>query len=228
MSSANKQTRKDINRFKGSASSRLDPFESTLVGSATAAFGEGGLDMVLTAANEVQSARVSFGDNLTYLIDQMLSVEFALKVTSADLTNIQIVFGLTGAGNADPTAIDPYAYFRLNGSFALLLAARSGTTSTVDIASGITMTNGAFYRFKIDFATGVKTQAPPFQSVGGKANLYYYAGRDALRHVGQQNPFDLSGYTGGLQPYVQIQKTAATNAGRVTIDEVCVATQSPV
>jgi len=42
---------------------------------------------------------------------------------------------------------------------------------------------------------------------------------DGVR-VAASTTFDMSGYTAGLQPYVQIQKTADANTDSVTIDYV--------
>ena len=52
---------------------------------------------------------------------------------------------------------------------------------------------------------------------GGTANVKFYV--DGVR-VGSSTTFDMSGYTAGLQPYVQIQKTSDTNVDSVTIDYI--------
>jgi hypothetical protein len=72
-----------------------------------------------------------------------------------------------------------------------------------DIATGATL-GTAFKRFVIDFT-------------GGKSNVKFYI--NGFR-VAASTTFDMSGYSGGLQPYIQLQKASNTNVDAVTVDYV--------
>ena len=43
---------------------------------------------------------------------------------------------------------------------------------------------------------------------------------DSLTRVAATTTFDMSNHTGGLQPFIQIQKTADTNTDTIEIDYV--------
>jgi hypothetical protein len=54
---------------------------------------------------------------------------------------------------------------------------------------------------------------------GGKSDVKFYI--DGAR-VAASTTFDMSGYSAGLQPYVQIQKTSDANTDSVVVDYVYV------
>jgi hypothetical protein len=72
-----------------------------------------------------------------------------------------------------------------------------------DIATGTTL-GTTFKRFVIDFT-------------GGKSDVKFYI--DGQRVAASQT-FNMSSYTAGLQPYIQLQKASNTNVDAVTIDYV--------
>ena len=71
------------------------------------------------------------------------------------------------------------------------------------MATGATL-GSTYKRFVIDFA-------------GGKSDVKFYV--DGAR-VAASTTFDMSNYSAGFQPYVQIQKTADTNTDSVVIDYI--------
>jgi hypothetical protein len=71
------------------------------------------------------------------------------------------------------------------------------------VATGATL-GTAFKRFVIDFT-------------GGKSNVKFYVDGD---RVAAATTFDMSGYSAGLQPIVQIQKAVNTNVDAVIVDYV--------
>jgi hypothetical protein len=74
-----------------------------------------------------------------------------------------------------------------------------------DVSTGLTL--GTTYReFVIDFT-------------GGKSNVKFYV--DGIR-VAASTTFDMSGYSSGLQPIIQLQKAANTNVDSVVIDYISV------
>jgi hypothetical protein len=91
----------------------------------------------------------------------------------------------------------------LIGSTSLVVESDDGTTDKDDVATGQTLST-TYKKFVIDFA-------------GGKSDVKFYV--DGVR-VAASTTFDMSAATSSLQPYVQIQKTAATDADAVTIDYI--------
>jgi hypothetical protein len=112
-------------------------------------------------------------------------------------------FGLASARNDAIDSITAHASFRIIGNNTLVVESDDGTTDKDDVATGATLAD-TYKKFVIDFT-------------GGKSNVKFYV--DGVR-VAASTTFDMSGYTAGLQPYVQIQKTADANTDSVTIDYV--------
>ena len=119
------------------------------------------------------------------------------------LALISLAFGLASARNDAIDSIANHASFRLIGSTAVVVESDDGTTDKDDVATGTTL-GSTYKKFVIDFT-------------GGKSNVKFYI-NDA--RVAASTTFDMSAATSSLQPYVQIQKTAATDADAVTIDYV--------
>lgn len=225
-----KQTRIYQHHFRGSqappaVASRMGDFCSLLVltgGTPTCAAVSGGsMDLALEATNEVQSVTLYQGDILPYDIDDIIRVSFLAKVTASLAAAVTAVFGLAGAQHATPDTVAQNAWFRLQGSNALLVETDDGTTDNDDVATGITL-GTTYRRCVIEFATGVKTLAPPSLSLGGKAAMQFYVSDDfgSLRRVAKATAFDMSAYAGNLQLFAQIQKTAGTAVGTLSIAEI--------
>lgn len=182
-------------------SSAGTPTYATVSPSAT-----GEVALTLEATNEVQNVCLSFGNKLCFDIDNIQSFRARVKISAITSSAVSVAWGLASARNDAIDSIANHASFRLIGSTALFVETDDGTTDKDDIATGATL--GTTYKdFYIDFT-------------GGKANVKFYI--DGVR-VAASTVFDMSAATSSLQPYVQIQKTAATDADAVTIDfiEVC-------
>jgi hypothetical protein len=235
--STNRTTREDRFAFLGatelvaSGSVSPIPWRKTLVAGGTAGNVAGGMQLALTSTSEAQSARLSFADILTYDIDDLESIEFLVKLTSAAFTNTSMIIGVASAGNATINTIAEQASFGINGSLALFCETDDGTTDNDDEATGITLVSGSWTRLVIDFATGVKTISPG-PSKGGKADVRFSAGQylsttsnAAMRRVCQNKNFDMSAYAAGLQPYVQLQKASSADVATLLVAEICVKTR---
>lgn len=186
-----------------------------------------GIKLALDTANEVQNLCLYFDDVLTYDIDQIETIEFVAKVGGAAISNSTVVFGVASARNDNPDSIAAHALFRLDGSLALKCESDDGVTDNDDVSAGLTLTSDEWTRFVIDFASGTKT-VEPGPSKGGKADVRFFAGASALRRVAENTSFDMSGYSAGLQPIVQISKTSSADDVSITIAEICVTTKQPV
>ena len=80
-----------------------------------------------------------------------------------------------------------------------------GTNDNNDVATGQTLVN-TYRDFKISFATGTN-------------DVRFFVGGQP---VATSTTFDMSNYTGALQPFLQIQKTADTNTDGVTLSQVLI------
>jgi hypothetical protein len=78
-----------------------------------------------------------------------------------------------------------------------------GVRDNDDISSGVTL-GTSFKEFVIDFT-------------GGKSDVRFYI--DGQR-VGATTTFDMSGYSSGFQPLVQLQKSSSANVDSVAVDYV--------
>ena len=70
---------------------------------------------------------------------------------------------------------------------------------------------------------------PPSVSKGRKSNIEFYGANDygSSRRVASGTRFDMSNYSGGLQIYAQIQKTADSNVDNLDILEATIELSLP-
>lgn len=163
--------------------------------------------LTLAATSEVENVCLSFGDALDIDIDDIQRVEMRVKISASTMTSgSTLVFGLGSARNDTPDSVTANAWFRMEGANSTTLVyceSDDGTNDNDDKSSGVTL--GTTYKeFVIDFT-------------GGKSNVKFFI--DGQR-VASTTTFDMSNYTAGLQPIVQIQKAANTNVNGVVVDYV--------
>jgi hypothetical protein len=228
-----KLTSQYTHRFRGAGvptafgSAGPDPFRVSL-STGTATKNANGLRLAVTSAASAQHAELNQGDILAYSIDELIRVEFEARIDqiSGGFTNSEVAIGLASARNATISTISQFAMFRLKGNTNLLLEIDDdGANNVDDYDSGIDVTFGQWQRFAIDFATGVKTQAPPFISKGGKSSITWFANGAGIskEYLEQINPsigFDLGAYSGGLQLYARIGKSGGTDEPALTIRNI--------
>jgi len=159
--------------------------------------------LTLASTEEVENVCLHHGDALSFDIDLIQSIEFSAKTVATLDSATTIVMGLGSARNDDPDAVAANAFFKLAGSNAVVCESDDGTTDNDDKATGVSLA-ATYKRFLIDFT-------------GGKSNVKFYI--DGAR-VASSTTFDMSGYSAGLQPIFQIQKTSDTNTDSLTIDYV--------
>lgn len=153
--------------------------------------------------SEVQNVCLFQSDVLNWDIDLIQRIEMRVKTTATLDSATSLAFGLASARNDAIDSITAHASFRIIGNNTLVVESDDGTTDKDDVATGASLSD-TYKKFVIDFT-------------GGKSNVKFYV--DGVR-VAASTTFDMSGYTAGLQPYVQIQKTADTNTDSVTIDYI--------
>ena len=156
---------------------------------------------------EAQNVCLFMSDRLNFDIDKLLRIEMAVKMGQAAVdATTSLAFGLASARNDAIDSITAHASFRVIGSgstTAVVVETDDGTTDLDYKATGTTLIN-AYKRFVIDFS-------------GGTSNVKFYI--DGVQ-VATSTTFDMSGYTAGLQPYVQLQKTSDANANSVVVDYI--------
>lgn len=160
----------------------------------------------LAATSEIENVCLSFGDALGIDIDDVQSIEMRVRLDAVLTTGTELVFGLGSARNDTTDSVTANAWFKMvgaNSTTAVYVETDDGTRDNDDIATGATL-GTSFKKFVIDFT-------------GGKSNVKFYI--DGAR-VAALTTFDMSAYSSGLQPLIQIQKAANTNVNGVIIDYI--------
>ncbi|MGE0605546.1 MAG: hypothetical protein AB7O62_00365 [Pirellulales bacterium] len=196
-------------------------------GNGTVAGSASGLKFTMSNDNEAQNLCASFGDVLSFDIDELRWIEFAVSVDAVLAAASKLRFGLASARADDPDAIAASIFFGINGdasTTAVIAECDDGTNEVAATATGLVLPANALKRFRIDLAEGTLTQSPPSSSLGGKANVIL-SGEDAtasrvLKRVLPNTRFNMAAYSSGLQPYMQLQKTASTNAVNAYLRQV--------
>lgn len=194
--------------------------DTSAAGTPTLASSGGFMVGAFDAQSEVQNLCLYHGDVLNYDIDELISAEFWIKTVAALDSATQLAFGMISARNDAIDSIAEAAIFRLIGNNSVVVETDDGTNNNDDKATGQTLV-AAVKRFHIDFASGIKTVVGAASS-GGKAEVLFSMdnGRGQLARVAAATRFDMSNYAGGLQPFVQLQKTADTNVDSFSLRRV--------
>lgn len=181
----------------------------------------GKLKMIFTSNAQVENLCLYFGDQLAYDIDDLIRADFWVDVPTALDATTSLAIGMASARNDAIDSIAEAALFRAIGDNNLVVESDDGTNNNDDIATGMTL-GTTTKRLSIDFATGVQTVGPPGTSKGGKGHVLFSADdvRGNLAPVARNQLFDMSNYSGGLQPFVQLQKTSDANQDYVQIKRV--------
>lgn len=162
--------------------------------------------LTLAATSEVENVCLAHGDALSFDIDDIQSIEMRVRLGVVFTTGSELVFGLGSARNDTTDSVAANAWFKMVGASSttqVYVESDDSVRDNDDIATGVTL-GTSFKRFLIDFT-------------GGKSNVKFFI--DGQR-VAASRTFDMSGYTAGLQPIIQLQKAANTNVDSVIIDYV--------
>jgi hypothetical protein len=181
----------------------------------------GSAQLALEATSQVQNACLYFNDDLPYDVDDLKRVRFWVHTPVAIASASKVRFGLTSARNDDPDAIAQSILFGLDGN-ANLNVESDDTADEVAATSTGEVLGTALKICTFDFAAGVFAQAPPLLSKGGKHNIYASVQdvNGASRRVADGVRLTLGAYTGNLQLFAQIQKTAATDVGTLGVRRI--------
>jgi len=188
----------------------------------------GGLRMLLASTTEIENLCVYHGDVLSFDIDEIISAEFAVKTVATLDSATSIAFGLCSARNDAIDSLNAHASFRCIGDNNVVVETDDNVIDNDDVATGITL-GATWKRFRMDFASRNTTIEPPSVSRGRKSNIEFYAANDngSSRRVASGTRFDMSNYSGGLQPYFQIQKTSDNNTDNLDVLWCCIEVSLP-
>ena len=194
----------------------------TLVGTAGLMVG------TLAADNEAENLCLYHGDQLSYLIDYLLLVEFWIKCSAAFAATDSLAFGMASARNDAIDSLANHASFRLIGSNQVYVESDDAVNDVDDKDTGATLV-AVVKKFAIDFASGIQTKSPPGVSVGGKGNVKFLMNdaQGSLNQVCKGTLFDMSNTALGLQPYVQLQKTQATTVPTFSLARIRITHRQP-
>ncbi len=177
-------------------------------GAPTVQANAGFLDLALDNTNEVQVAKLYFGNDLSFDIDSLIKVRFWAKITASLNAAVSAALGLAIGENDTIGAIADVLLFRLIGNNNVVIDTKDGTNTQAQIATGQTLA-ATVKRFEIDFSQGLADVRFLMDTADG-----------ALRRVAGKTTFNLSAYSAGLQPYFQIQKSANAATGTLSIQRV--------
>lgn len=197
------------------------PWRTSITNGGTATADAAGLKLEVPVGPAARNITLFFGDVLSYNINDLIAIEFWLQFNQlgADLANTEIAIGMASNQNDTIDSIANQVLFRAIGSTDIVLESDDGTNDNNDIVTSGVLESGEIACFSIAFDERVMTKSPG-QSTGKLANFRY--GIDGKKSLATQQPFDLSGITGGLQPYIQVGCTAATTGANVIVKEICV------
>lgn len=166
----------------------------------------GAMALTLAETSEAEDAVLYHGDQLSFDIDKLRTVEFRAAVVTPG-TGVCAVMGMAGAHNLDKDTVAQNAWFRLDASLVLKVETDDGTTDNDDAATGITLTTATYYWFKIDFTN--------------TSDVKFYVkteGSTKYTRVASSTTFDMDQYTSGLQPYFSLDKASGTGTATITLD----------
>jgi hypothetical protein len=161
--------------------------------------------LTLAATSEIENVCLAHGDALAFDIDDLLNIEMRVRLGVTMTTGTELVFGVGSARNDTTDSVAANAWFKMVGANSTTLVyceTDDGTRDVDDISSGQTL-GTTFKKFFIDFSN--------------KRDVKFYI--DGIR-VAAATTFDMSAYSSGLQPIIQLQKAANTNVNSVVVDYV--------
>jgi hypothetical protein len=152
---------------------------------------------------EDEDAILYHGDNRTFDVSKGLIFEAKLDMATLPTLATRGVVGMAGDNAADKDALLESAWFKWDGSGAILCETDDTSNDNDNIATGVTSVAGTPNIFRIDFTT--------------LANVKFFI--DGVR-VATGTTFDMSNLTGAeliLQPFFSFDK-ATPNAGLGDMD----------
>ncbi len=205
------------------------PWRKNVAGSTPATIGPSGgdVELALTSFDGAQSCVLHMDDVLSYDIDELIAIDFVWSLTLSGSTP-DVAFGVasTGLGETTVAGLEDSALFRVNGdSLALKAMTEVGGTTTSETSNQI-VGGGDYFTSRIDFATGVKPFSDPRSLPNsGKGAITFLSGNPSNGRALEKlvsTEFDLSSYSGSVQPVALLAKGSGTDTCVLKIREICV------
>lgn len=173
-------------------------------GTPTYLIGTDGATLTLAATNESEIVTLYTNDVKTIPLEDIISIEWAMKVANID-SNTIMVAGVATNQNDTADSVAEHAWFRIEGATsttALVAETDDATTDNNDKATGTSLSS-TVKRLKIDFRNGLD-------------DVRFYV--DGSRRA-SATTFDMEAATANLtvQPFVQLQKSTGTGTPSVSI-----------
>jgi predicted RecA/RadA family phage recombinase len=187
----------------------LGVWDDTIVGAApptvaAKADAHGGvMAALLTATNEAQQACLHFGNQLGFELAKTKRFEARVSIPTLPTGSADLVIGLATDHNATRDSVASHAWFRLNGSGAVVVETDDSVADNDDVATGVTWVAATTKLLMIDLSD--------------LADVKFYI--DGVR-VAAGTTFSMAGYTANLQPYIAAGKAAGTDVGGIEVDFV--------
>lgn len=168
---------------------------------------ETAVEMALDATDEQQVCGYDFGGKLIFDIDSVEKFIARFKVSNI-VANEQIIIGMGSGWNDDPDAIAASAWFKLDAGMDLLVETDDGTNDNNDKDTTVDLTADTYIWVMIDFSD--------------TANVKFYTSTDGKIWTPRLATitFNMSNYTGGLQPMFAVIKASGTTTPSITVDIV--------
>ena len=201
--------------------------DNSSAGTPTYAGSADGLKLTLAANDELEVVTLYTGDILFLEIARLERIIFRDVKVSASFADA-LVIGLGSAQNDTQDSFTNNCWFKLAASNALLCESDDGTTDVDDKATGLSLGITTHKSLIIDFSEGISSRSPPATSKGKQVIFRATDANGVLQRVCDHVAFDMSGYTGHLQPFLQLQKASGTGVPAVSLLGVIVEWRLPV
>ncbi len=192
------------------------PWDSVQVNLNTAigksADGANGLvSLALDVDSNAEDALIYHGDERSFNLKTGLIFEVVVRVSVLPTLTAELVFGMAGNHNLSKDAITEAAWFKMDGSGAVVCETDDTTNNNDDKASGVTATAAQTKIYRIDFTDLSNVQ------------FFIDGVHVASPGSGTNTTFDMSNLTDAeavMQPYIGIDKTADAGLGTMLVDSV--------
>ena len=159
--------------------------------------GGGVASLALDSDSNAEDALIFHGNERSFDLKAGLIFEVVVRVSVLPTLTAELVFGMAGDHNLAKDSITESAWFKMDGSGAVVCETDDTTNNNDDIASGVTATAAQTKIYRIDFTD--------------LSNVQFFIGwvYVASPNSGTATTFDMSNLTDGeavMQPYIGIDK----------------------
>lgn len=168
----------------------------------------GAVELAFDNQDEAQAIGLDRGDELMYDIDQLVTFECRFRAPTIN-ANDEIVIGMISAQDDAPANLTEGAWISVDGTQDIDCESDDGATREDDNDSGVNLGNDVWCSLLIDFTD--------------TADVMFYldiTGAGAYARVQAATTFDMSNYTGNLQPAMYLTKSGGAQTTNLDVDFV--------